>query len=142
MERRKEKIKIVGIALRSAKFPISSATARASAPLGHKLACRAYRVRARAKACLRPAALPAPPQCGGAPCGRGPVRPPHAPLAECSSSRGAEVIRRREKSISLPQLWRVDYITPQPMKRSISPLDFSKPVKLPPKSVLKNHSKS
>ena len=31
---------------------------------------------------------------------------------------------------------------PQPMKRFISPLNFSKPVKLPPKVVLKNHSKS
>jgi len=31
---------------------------------------------------------------------------------------------------------------PQPMKRSISPLNFSKQVKLLPKTVLKNHSKS
>ena len=36
----------------------------------------------------------------------------------------------------------VDYINPQPIKRSISPLNFPKPVKLPPKTVLKNHSKS
>ena len=28
------------------------------------------------------------------------------------------------------------------MKQSISPLNFLKPVKLPPKAVLKNHSKS
>ena len=48
-----------------------------------------------------------------------------------------------KKSIALLQLWRVDYITFQPMKRSISPpLNFLKLVKLPPKTVLKNHSKS
>ena len=52
----------------------------------------------------------------------------------------------RKKSISPPHLWEVDYITPQPMKQSISslyrPLNFSKPVKLPLKAVSKNHSKS
>ena len=37
---------------------------------------------------------------------------------------------------------KVDYISPQLMKRSISPLNFSKHIKLPPKAVLKNHSKS
>jgi hypothetical protein len=31
---------------------------------------------------------------------------------------------------------------PQPMKQSISPLNFAKRVKLPPITVLKNHSKS
>ena len=29
---------------------------------------------------------------------------------------------------------------PQPIKRSISPPELSKPIKLPPKAVLKNHS--
>ena len=52
------------------------------------------------------------------------------------------ITKKRKKSISTPQLLGVDYITPQPMKRSISPLHFSKPVKLPPKAVLKNYSKS
>ena len=40
-----------------------------------------------------------------------------------------------KKSISPHNLWGLEYITPQPMKQSISPLNFSKPVKLPPKAV-------
>ena len=51
---------------------------------------------------------------------------------------------RKKNSISPPQLFGVDYIISQAMKRSISLLNFSKPVKLPPKAVLKiivNHRK-
>ena len=36
----------------------------------------------------------------------------------------------------------LEYITLQTMKRSISPLNFPKPVKLSPKAVLKNNIKS
>ena len=36
----------------------------------------------------------------------------------------------------------VDYITPKPMKRSISPPKLSNTSQITPKSVLKNHSKS
>ena len=46
------------------------------------------------------------------------------------------------KSIYHPSPMGVDDITPQPMKRFLPPLNFSKPVKLPSKAVLKNHSKS
>jgi hypothetical protein len=41
-----------------------------------------------------------------------------------------------------PQLLGVDYLTPQRMKWSLSSLNFSKPVKLPYRVVLKNHNKS
>ena len=46
------------------------------------------------------------------------------------------------KSLYHPSPMGVDDITPQPMKRFLPPLNFSKPVKLPSKAVLKNHSKS
>ena len=36
----------------------------------------------------------------------------------------------------------VEYITPQPMKRSISPPELFKTGQIPPKAVSKNHSKS
>ena len=44
-----------------------------------------------------------------------------------------------KKSISPLNIWGVDYITLQPMKRSVSPPNFSKPVTLSSKAVLKNH---
>ena len=47
-----------------------------------------------------------------------------------------------KKSISPPNLWGLEYITPNLWNSLYHPLNFSKPVKLPPKSVLKNHSKS
>ena len=46
------------------------------------------------------------------------------------------------QKIKAPQLWRVYNIIPQAMKWSISSLNFSKPVKLTSKAVLKNYSKS
>ena len=47
----------------------------------------------------------------------------------------------RKKSIS-PLTYGVDYITPNLWNGLYHPLNFSKPVKLPPKAVSKNHSKS
>ena len=47
-----------------------------------------------------------------------------------------------EKVYITPSTMGLDYITPQTMKWSISPLNFPKPVKLSPKAILKNHSKS
>ena len=58
------------------------------------------------------------------------------------SYRGKSLGILGKKSISPPNLWGLEYITPQPMKQFISPLNFSKPVKLPSKTVSKNHSKS
>jgi hypothetical protein len=48
----------------------------------------------------------------------------------------------KKKSTSPPHLWGLDYIIPEPMKWSVSPLNFPKSVKIPPKVVLKNHNKS
>ena len=58
------------------------------------------------------------------------------------SYRGKSLAILGKKSISPPNLWGLEYVTPQPMKQFISPLNFSKPVKLPSKAVSKNHSKS
>ena len=46
------------------------------------------------------------------------------------------------KSLYHPQLCMVDYITPNIWNGLNHPLNFPKPVKLPPKAVSKNHSKS
>ena len=46
------------------------------------------------------------------------------------------------KSLYHPLTYGGGLHNPQSMKRSISPLNFSKPIKLPPKAVLKNHNKS
>jgi hypothetical protein len=47
-----------------------------------------------------------------------------------------------EKNLPHPNLWGVDYITPNLWNDTYHPLNFLKQVKLPPKSVLKNHYKS
>ena len=51
-------------------------------------------------------------------------------------------ILQRKKSISPSHLWGVDYITPNLWNGLYHPLNFEKPVKLPPKTVSKNYSKS
>ena len=55
---------------------------------------------------------------------------------------GSEDLKSRKKSTSPPHLWGVNYIIPQLWNGLYHPLNFSKPVKLSPKAVLKNHSKS
>ena len=52
------------------------------------------------------------------------------------------VAQKRKKSISPPHLWGVYYITSNIWNGLYHPLNFWKPVKLPTKAVLKNHSKS
>ena len=47
-----------------------------------------------------------------------------------------------KKSISPPHLWRMDYVTPNLWNSLYQPLNFPKPIKLSPKAVLKNYSKS
>jgi len=62
--------------------------------------------------------------------------------SQCPTKRSIKPQKDNEKSLYHPSPMGVDYITPNLWNDLYHPLNFPKSVKLPPKTILKNYSKS